>query len=128
MKLNSTVALTFVLLALMFGAGLVSAAWGLVVGREALKGITQPDTRPANNLSQRRGAAPRREEVTILKEDDIIASVKARMSGGAASDRKAPPAPKPTEVKVPAKPSVDNAETGAAASEEPEEKAPDAAN
>jgi hypothetical protein len=97
MKLNSTVALTFVLLALMFGAGLVSAAWGLVVGREALKGITQPDTRPANNLAQRKGNAPRREDVVILKEEDIIANVKARMNGGAA---KPSPAAKPAEPKV----------------------------
>lgn len=101
MKVNSTVALTFVLLALMFGAGLVSAAWGLVVGREALKGITQPDTRPANNLAQRKGNAPRREEVVILKEEDIINSVKARVSGGG----KAAPSPapaKPAEPKPPA--------------------------
>jgi hypothetical protein len=103
MKLNSTVALTFVLLALMFGAGLVSAAWGLVIGREALKGITQPDTRPANNLAQRKGNTPRREDVVILKEEDIISSVKARMNGGAA---KPTPAAKPAESKPAAKSSA----------------------
>lgn len=81
MKLNPTLALTLVLLSLMFGAGLVSAAWGLVVGREALKGITQPDTRPANNLGSRQASAPRSEEVVILREDDIITSAKARMAG-----------------------------------------------
>jgi hypothetical protein len=101
MKVNSTVALTFVLLALMFGAGLVSAAWGLVVGREALKGITQPDTRPANNLAQRKGNTPRREEVVILKEEDIINSVKARMSGGAGKAAPSPAPAKPAEPKPP---------------------------
>lgn len=81
MKLNSTVVLTFVLLALMFGAGLVSAAWGIVLGREALKGITQPDTRPANNLANRQGRGARRDNFVILREDEIIANVKARING-----------------------------------------------
>ncbi|MCL6436360.1 MAG: hypothetical protein K6T90_19545 [Leptolyngbyaceae cyanobacterium HOT.MB2.61] len=80
MKLNSTVALTLVLLALMIGAGVVSAIWGIALGREALKGVTQPDTRPVNNLAKR-GTAARREEFTILREEDIIASARARISG-----------------------------------------------
>jgi len=78
MKINSTVALTLTLLSLMFGAGIVSAAWGLVVGREALKGITQPDTRPANPATQ---STPRKEEVAILREDELIKAAKARMKG-----------------------------------------------
>ncbi len=83
MKLNSTVALTLVLLALMVGAGLVSAAWGIALGRDALKGVTQPDTRPTNNLAKRQGTAARREEFTILREEDIVASAKARINGTA---------------------------------------------
>ncbi|WP_421654456.1 hypothetical protein [Leptothermofonsia sp. ETS-13] len=80
MKLNSTVALTLVLLTLMVGAGVVSAIWGIALGREALKGVTQPDTRPANNLAKR-GITSRRDEFTILREEDIIASVKSRING-----------------------------------------------
>jgi len=83
MKLNSTVALTLVLLALMVGAGLLSAAWGIALGRDALKGVTQPDTRPTNNLAKRQGTAARREEFTILREEDIVASAKARINGTA---------------------------------------------
>lgn len=82
MKVNSTVALTLMLLALMVGAGMVSAMWGVALGREALKGVTQPDTRPTNNLAKR-GANSRREEFTILREDDIIAGAKSRISGKA---------------------------------------------
>ncbi|NJL23691.1 MAG: hypothetical protein HC895_27475, partial [Leptolyngbyaceae cyanobacterium SM1_3_5] len=46
MKVNSTLALTLVLLTAMVGAGVVSAAWGYAVGGEALKGVTQPNGRP----------------------------------------------------------------------------------
>lgn len=80
MKLNSTVALTLMLLTLMVGAGLVSAMWGVALGREALKGVTQPDTRPTNNLAKR-GTSTHREEFTILREEDIIASAKSRIDG-----------------------------------------------
>ncbi|HEY9618973.1 MAG TPA: hypothetical protein V6C78_01320 [Crinalium sp.] len=79
-KVNPTVALTLVLLFLMVAAGFLSAAGGYTVGREALKGIKQPDARPATNLSDASGV-PRREEVTILREADILADVKAQMDG-----------------------------------------------
>ena len=82
MKLNSTVALTLILLSLMVGAGVVSATWGIALGREALKGVTQPDTRPTSNLAKRQGKAARREEFAILREEDIVASAKARINGG----------------------------------------------
>ncbi|MBW4519660.1 MAG: hypothetical protein KME16_08160 [Scytolyngbya sp. HA4215-MV1] len=85
MKLNSNLVLTLTLLFLMAGAGAVSAAWGFSLGREALKGITQPDVRPINNVSERRGILPRREKVMILREDDILAAVKARMEAGSTS-------------------------------------------
>jgi hypothetical protein len=82
MRLNSTVVLTLVLLVLMVGAGLTSATWGYKLGREALKGITQPDARPVNNLTDSQGKPVRRDSVTFLKEDQILKDVKARMEGG----------------------------------------------
>lgn len=82
MKLNSTVALTLILLSLMVGAGVVSAAWGIALGRDALKGVTQPDTRPSNNMAKRQGVS-RREEFTILREEDIISNARARIHGTA---------------------------------------------
>lgn len=90
MKVNSTVALTFILLALMFGAGVVSAAWGFAIGREALKGITQPDSRPTNKVNNR--PTGNRDEMVILKEEDIIKTVKEKMGD---TGRSASPSPSP---------------------------------
>ncbi|MCT7951986.1 hypothetical protein NG798_19490 [Ancylothrix sp. C2] len=88
MKLNPTVALTFVLLILMFGAGMVSGNWGYALGREALKGITQPDVRPTNNIGSRKGTPSGREEMVILKEADILKKVDAITSGKGAKPEK----------------------------------------
>ncbi len=80
MKLNSTAAFTLILLTLMLAAGLVSAAGGLTVGREALKGITQPDTRPTSNVPRRQTAsATQQKEFVPLKEEEILAAVKDRI-------------------------------------------------
>lgn len=65
----------------MLVTGVFSGIAGTRLGREALKGITQPDTRP-NNLANRKGDLPRKDEVLILPEDKIIASVKTRINGG----------------------------------------------
>jgi len=83
MKVNSTVVLTLILLLLMVGAGVTSASWGYKIGREALKGITQPDARPINNLTDAQGKPIRREGLTLLKEEDVLKDVKARIAGGA---------------------------------------------
>lgn len=84
MRLNSTVALTLILLSLMVAAGVVSAAWGYALGREALQGITQPDVRPASNVGESDGNPPHRDELILLKEADILEDVEARMNGNAA--------------------------------------------
>ncbi|MGG6296989.1 hypothetical protein ACQ4M4_21545 [Leptolyngbya sp. AN02str] len=76
MKLNSTVALTLVLLSLMVGAGVVSAAWGYALGREALKGVTQPDVRPT--VLNENGDQPRTDTNLIVPESKILEDVKAR--------------------------------------------------
>jgi hypothetical protein len=79
------------LLFLMIGAGVTSASLGYKMGRDALKGITQPDTRPVSNVSDAQGKPLRREgKLALLKEQDIITNVKARIGGGkteAASDK-----------------------------------------
>ena len=85
----------------MVGAGLTSATWGYKLGREALKGITQPDTRPVNNVTDSQGKSLRREgNLAFLKENDILANVKARMGGtaeAAASPDKAATAAPPAK-------------------------------
>ena len=82
MAVNSTVVLTLILLALMFGAGVTSSVWGFTIGREALKGTTQPDVRPSNNAgSGKQGNPASKDQVSILKEKDILKTVKARIEG-----------------------------------------------
>ena len=79
MKLNSTVALTLLLLAMMLSAGFVSAMWGFTVGHEALKGVTQPDIRPTKKLAgnQKASDAQKAQEgVAILREENILINVK----------------------------------------------------
>jgi hypothetical protein len=89
MKLNSTIGLTLVLLATMLVTGVVSALAGMNMGKEALKGITQPDTRPTNSVGNRKeGGGDRKDELIILREDKIIATVKARMGGKPTADVK----------------------------------------
>lgn len=103
MKWNSTLGLTLILLAAMLGAGVVSAVAGMKVGREALKGITQPDTRPTNNLAKQGSNGANRDALVILQEDKIIASVKERMAGGAGNNPAAKPAPAPAKEEQAAK-------------------------
>lgn len=86
MKVNSTVVLTLILLTLMFGAGIISAAWGFTLGREALKGVSQPDVSPASSLPNRKPLQQTSSDkvpVAILREEDILATVKARIEGSA---------------------------------------------
>ncbi len=84
MKVNPTVALTLLLLTLMGGAGIVSAAWGYALGREALKGITQPDVRPVPAGSEDAQNQPRHQEMMIVPETKILEEVKGRISGNGA--------------------------------------------
>ena len=81
MVLNSTVVLTLILLTLMFGAGVTSSVWGFTLGREALKGTTQPDVRPSSSAGGKQGTPANKDQVSILKEKDILKTVKARIEG-----------------------------------------------
>lgn len=76
MKLNSTVALTLLLLTLMFGAGFVSSIWGFTIGHEALKGVTQPDIRPTKKLASSKRSSSGKEGVDMLREEDILKKVR----------------------------------------------------
>lgn len=98
MKLNYTVALTLILLALMSGAGYTSGVWGFKVGREALKGVTQPDARPTSKIKIRKQKSQTQAPVALLKEQDIIATVKLRISGKGKNPK--PQKPQPQNKKV----------------------------
>jgi hypothetical protein len=83
MKINPAIAFTLILLAMMFGAGIVSSSWGYALGRQALTGVKQPETRPSSaTAANRSGTAAHSSNVSLLQEDDIIKTVKARIEGG----------------------------------------------
>lgn len=81
MAINPTLALTLILLSLMVGAGVLSGSWGYALGREALKGVTQPDTRPGNPLVDSEAMPARHQGFALLKEEEILTDVKARVEG-----------------------------------------------
>ncbi|WP_392534565.1 hypothetical protein [Nostoc sp. C117] len=83
MKINSTVLLTLVLLILMLGAGSVSAFLGFELGSSALKGVTTPDGRPTTKFasSKTNNSNSQQGGVALLKEEEILKVVKARIEG-----------------------------------------------
>ncbi|MEO8893579.1 MAG: hypothetical protein ABI417_19000 [Coleofasciculaceae cyanobacterium] len=107
MKFNSTVALTLILLAMMLGAGFVSAMWGFTLGHEALKGVTQPDIRPTKKLAETQQISLGKEGVKILREEDILANVndyiknKGKDSKSDSEEKKETPASRPEQKPTP---------------------------
>lgn len=82
MRINSTVVLTLILLTLMMGAGSVSAFLGFNIGSKALKGVTTPDSRPTTKFTSSQAANLQYGQgVALLKEQDILKVVKARIEG-----------------------------------------------
>lgn len=79
-RVNPTLAFTLILLSTMIGAGVVSGSWGYAFGREALRGITQPETRPGQTADADGESAPR-SGLIILNEDELINDARARMAG-----------------------------------------------
>jgi len=77
-KLNITAVLTISLLALMLAGGFVSGIWGFALGREALKGVSQPDARPTAKKNQKESQIVSK-PLVFLKEADIIKTVKVKM-------------------------------------------------
>lgn len=53
---------------------------GYTIGDEALKGVNQPDARPSK-LKARKANSSQQKAVVMLKEEDIINTVKARIDG-----------------------------------------------
>ncbi|MEO1095519.1 MAG: hypothetical protein AAFX01_11535 [Cyanobacteria bacterium J06638_28] len=82
MGISPAVAFTTILLALMVGAGVVSASWGYALGRQALMGVRQPDTRPASSAASNQTAPNAGHGNVLRSEEEIIADVEVRISGG----------------------------------------------
>ncbi|MBE9190350.1 hypothetical protein IQ230_08250 [Gloeocapsopsis crepidinum LEGE 06123] len=102
MKINSTVALSLLLLVLMAVAGYVSAVWGFTIGSEALESVTQPDTRPTSKAKAPSGGSQQR-AVVMLKEQDILTNVRARIEGKG-KNAKPEPQPQKNDTQSSAKP------------------------
>ncbi|NEP15666.1 MAG: hypothetical protein F6J97_02050 [Leptolyngbya sp. SIO4C1] len=80
MKINPAIAFTLILLAAMVGAGIVSSSWGYALGRQALTGVRQPEARPSSASTANRSGSG--SDFVLMKEDDILKDVKARIEGG----------------------------------------------
>lgn len=80
MKLNSTVALTLILLAMMFGAGTVSALLGYTLGHGALKGVRQPDVSPTKKLAGENSSASGQEGLKMLDEKVVITKAEEKIN------------------------------------------------
>jgi len=91
MRFNLTVILTFLLLAVMGGAGFASANWGFRVGDQALKGISNPDSRPTKKNATGGRTPAGGEGLMFLREEDILAKVKADVEAKGGSTENKPP-------------------------------------
>lgn len=82
--MNPAVAFTLILLSLMIGSGVISASWGFTLGRQALTGVRQPESRPTSGapVSRNASAASGQKAVVLLNEADILQDVQARINGG----------------------------------------------
>lgn len=79
--MNPAVAFTLILLSLMIGSGVISASWGFTLGRQALTGVRQPESRPASAAPVSRSAGGQK-AIVLLNEEDILQDVQARINGG----------------------------------------------
>lgn len=77
-RLNPAAVVTITLLALMLVGGCLSGIWGFALGREALKGVTQPDARPTAKKNQKDSQLASK-PLVFVKEADIIKTVKVRI-------------------------------------------------
>lgn len=107
MRINPTVVLTFLLLTMMFGAGAVSARWGLSLGKEALKEITQPEISPTSKREEDQASLVEGEGIIFLKENEVLKNVKAQMQGKAPVEA---PKPKKEATQKPEQPPKKNEE------------------
>lgn len=94
--MNLTILLTLALLSIMCGLGAFTGVWGFKMGREALKGITQPDSRPSSTFTGAK-MSTRREEIVFLKEKNILTNVKKSMANGGSNAGKNQQPPKSEE-------------------------------
>jgi len=93
MRIHPAVALSFILLVMMGGAGVASGFWGYALGREALKSVTQPDLSPVQRLSESgaaAGGADGEQLAMLLDEEDILQKVNDIINGKVPAETESP--------------------------------------
>lgn len=75
MKLKITISLVFVVLLMMLGAGGASAYIGYLMGREALKVVTQPDTDSEQSSEREKPPGGSHKGLTIIEEKAVLVDV-----------------------------------------------------
>ncbi len=94
--MNMAVIFTVLLLALMAGAGFVSASWGYALGRQALMGVRQPDSRPTSTTNGGTQPTSNRQGVTFRSEQEILEEMRTRTLGATTPTMIMPPPPAPS--------------------------------
>ena len=79
MKLRVTLLMVFVILLMMFGAGGASAYIGYLMGREALKAVTQPDTDSEQTIDPKKPLGGSHKGLTIIEEKTVLINVYDRI-------------------------------------------------
>lgn len=85
MKLKVTLSMIFVILLMMLGAGGVSAYIGYLMGREALKAVTQPDTDSEQSINEKKPVGGSHKGLKIIKEKTVLVNVYNRIQQKKAS-------------------------------------------
>jgi hypothetical protein len=86
LKRDSALLMTSILLVLMLGAGMFSGIVGFTLGHAALKGVTQPDIRPNNKVTNDQN--PKSRGVEILNEKELVADAQEVMGVAKSGDDK----------------------------------------
>ena len=75
MNVKVTLLLILAVLLMMFGAGGASAYISYLMGREALKVVTQPDTDPESNLDRKKPLGGSHKGLNIVSERTVLVNV-----------------------------------------------------
>ncbi|MEM6501454.1 MAG: hypothetical protein AAF685_06425 [Cyanobacteria bacterium P01_C01_bin.89] len=101
--MNSTVGLTLLLLLTMGIAGAISTSWGYNLGKEALQGITSPDSRPDSDAADAPEAEKTPQPLVLIDEKTVLSQVKGQITGQFTPSTNPTPvaaSPEPTEPKA----------------------------
>lgn len=75
MNLKITLMLISAVMLMMLGAGAASAYIGYLMGREALKVVTQPNTNSENNLDRQKPVGGTHKGLTVIEERSVLINV-----------------------------------------------------